>query len=188
MNPRKTIPRLLEVISFVFVCSIVVYAQTKPPPNSKPDDPMNAGKGNSSDDGPALGPMEEEMRAKRAIKFAEKEYHENLDRAREVAQLGTQVRDSYKQSKAIGRDDLKKLERLEKLTKRIRSEAGGSDEDISPGDVPNELEPAISRLAEVAESLRKVVEKTPRQVISAAVIEQANVILQLVRFARRFGH
>jgi len=40
----------------------------------------------------------------------------------------------------------------------------------------------------VAESLFKAVEKTPRQVISAAVIEKANALLHLARITRNFFH
>jgi hypothetical protein len=190
MHWRMTVTGLLRITVLLFACPIAVPAQTgpqNPPPTS--NDPMNAAKGNSSsDDGPALGPMEEEMRVKRAIKYAEKEYQENVERAREVAQLGTQLRDDYKGSRSLSRGDAKKLERLEKLTRRIRGQAGGSEEDVTVDNVPNELEPVLSRLAEVTSSFCKIVEKTPRQVVSASVIDQANVILQLVRVTRRLFH
>lgn len=147
--------------------------------------PATADNQDSSDKDPIIyGSMEEEMRAKRRIKLEEKLYEENLERAREADKLGTELRNSYEQKKAFTREDTKKLERLEKLTRRIRSEAGGSDEDTSLDNPPNELQLALSRLAQVTESLRKIVEKTPRQVISATVIQQANVVLQLVRIAR----
>ena len=38
------------------------------------------------------------------------------------------------------------------------------------------------------QALRKSVESTPRQVVSASVIEQANVILELIKFTRNFSH
>jgi DNA repair ATPase RecN len=132
--------------------------------------------------------MEEEMRKRREIKLAEKEYRDNLERAREVAELGAALRDSYKAHKSLSHEDTRKLERIEKLAKKIRNEAGGSDEDTSLDDPPRELEPALSRLAEVSGSLRKVVEKTPRQVVSAAVIQQANALLQLLKFCRSLFH
>jgi len=135
-----------------------------------------------------FGSLEDEMRAKRRIKLEEKQYQENLERAREADKLSVELRNSYEQTKAFTREDTKKLERLEKLTKRIRSEAGGSDEDESLDNPPNELQLALSRLAQVTEGLRKVVEKTPRQVMSATVIQQANVVLQLVRITRNLFH
>ena len=131
-----------------------------------------------------FGSLEEEMRAKRKIKLDEKQYQDNLDRAREADKLSLELIDSYEKSKALTREDTKKLERLEKLTRKIRSEAGGSDEEASIDNPPSELKLALSRLSQVTTALRKVVEKTPRQVVSATVIQQANVILQLVRITR----
>ena len=182
---------LLSSIVFVlilFASSIIGSAQTAQSKPSPSPDAGNAQKTSStSDDVPPLGPMEEEMRAKRAIKLAEKEYKDNLNRAREAAQISTQLSDSYKRNGALTRDDNKRLDRLEKLAKRIRSEAGGSSEDASQGEPPRELEATLARLAELSEALRKSVESTPRQVVSASVIEQANVILELIKFTRNFS-
>lgn len=135
--------------------------------------------------GEAPSPIEMEMRARRDIKAAEKEHQENLDRAQQAAQLSDELRDAYRQNKSLGREDLKKLERLEKITRRIRSEAGGSDDrDNSLEKVPTQMETALSRLAEVSEVMRKGVEKTPRQVISAPVIERANELLDIIAYIR----
>lgn len=180
--------KLIFIVQFVlmlFVCSPPLSSQTRPPvpPPTPPQNPSsNADK---SDDKPRdLGPMELEMLKRREIKLAEKEHKDNVERAREVAALGAQLRDSYKENKSLGHEGTKKLDRLEKLTRKIRSEAGGSDEDALIDNLPRELEPALSRLAEESDSLQKVVEKTPRQVVSAAVIEKANVLLQLLKFCR----
>jgi hypothetical protein len=79
---------------------------------------------------------------------------------------------------------MKKLERLEKLARRIRSRAGGEDDDEPLNNVPTTLEPALTRLAETSEALSKGVEKTPRMVISTTVIERANELLEIIRFIR----
>jgi hypothetical protein len=42
----------------------------------------------------------------------------------------------------------------------------------------------IKHLAEMAEELRKMVEKTPRQVISATVIDQANRVVLVTQHLR----
>ena len=78
------------------------------------------------------------------------------------------------------------LDRLEKLARRIRSDAGGSEEDVSIESPPQQLEPALSRLAEESDCLKITVEKTPRHVVSAMVIEKANVLLKLIKLARGF--
>ena len=129
--------------------------------------------------------VELEMRARRDLKAAEKEHKENLSRAQEAAQLGTELRDAFASYKSLGRVEFKKLERLEKLTRKIRSEAGGSDDrDTNMEKVPVQLESALSRLAEVSVEMRKGVEKTPRQVISASVIERANELLDIITYIR----
>jgi hypothetical protein len=130
--------------------------------------------------------MMEEMRARWEIKYAEKERLENLDRAREAAQLGSELYNSYSHNKAFSSTERKKLDRLEKVTKKIRNQAGGSDGDVVIEDMPNQAEPALKRLAEIANDLRKAVEKTPRQVVSASVIERANEVLEVIRYVRSF--
>jgi hypothetical protein len=134
------------------------------------------------------GTPEEEMTARREIKAAEKNRQENLERAREAAQLGSEINNAFIKNQTLGRTEIKKLERLEKLTRRIRSETGGSDGDVTIENPPQKLESALSRLAELSEAMRKGVEKTPRQVISAYVIERTNEVLEILRFVRSFTH
>jgi len=162
----------------------MVKAQTRP--QNSPTPPETIEKPTSADDKANLGSIDEEMRVKQSIKLLEKEYKQNVERAREAATLSIELRDALKTGRAFGREETKKLERLEKLAKKIRDEAGGSDEESLLNNPPGKLESALSRLADVAESLYKAVEKTPRQVISAAVIEKANVLLKLARLTRNF--
>lgn len=131
-----------------------------------------------------LGSPAREMRARLEIERQEKLRRENLERAREVAQLGEELRDAFTSHKALERAEVKKLERLEKLTRRIRSEAGGSDDEEPLEDAPRGLDGAMMRIAELSGELRKGVEKTPRLVVSACVIEQANQLLELISFVR----
>jgi hypothetical protein len=174
--------RTLLFLSLMAACAISAQAQSRPTVN----DSVNAASSRpgSSDRGPDLGTPEEEMRARNEIKIAEKERQENLERAKEVAQLGAEIRDSFIRSQMIGAIEIKKLERLEKLARRIRSRAGGSDDEEPLNNVPASLSPAMSRLAETSEALFKGVEKTPRMVISTTVIERANELLEIIRFIR----
>ena len=185
MSTRTILSRIIPgSLLILFACSMAAVAQSGSL-NQSPKLPTTADSQDSSDKEPiTFGSIEDEMRAKRRIKLEEKQYQENLERAREADKLSIELRNSYEQKKVLTREDTQKLERLEKLTKKIRSEAGGSDEDTSLDNPPNELQLTLSKLAQVTNSLRKVVEKTPRQVISATVIEQANLVLQLVKVAR----
>ncbi len=126
------------------------------------------------------------MLARQDVRAAEKDHLENLERAREAAQLSTEIRDAYLRNKAFSRIEQKKLERLEKVTRKIRSEAGGSDGEVTIEDVPTQIEPALARIAEISDKMRKVVEKTPRQVVSASVIERANELLEIIHYLRTF--
>jgi len=142
---------------------------------------------NSTEDPPKeFTTMEEEMRAKRAIKFAEKEYQDNLERARDLSTLGASIVASFKQKNQLDREDIRKLEKVEKLAKGIRSAAGGSEDNVGMEKPPRDLNSAIDMLAELSKSLKEKVEKTPKHVISAVVIDESNVLLELIRLVRTF--
>jgi nitric oxide reductase activation protein len=131
--------------------------------------------------------MTDEMRVRREIKFAEKEHQENLDRASEASALGENLAASFKKKNCLDRDDIKKLDKLEKLAKRIRSEAGGSEDDLTIEEKPKDLQEAMTLLAKVSASLNHKIQETPRRVISAEIIERANVLLELVRIVRNIS-
>jgi len=157
--------------------------QTAPrgtPPSQRPDNPS------SDKDEPPLTSFEEEIRAKRAIKMAEKDHQENVNRAKEVADIAKDVQTRLTDKTTIDRDSAKKIERLEKLTKKIRGEAGGEDEEVKIVDRPTDINGAVKQIAESAESLSKAVQNTPRQVVSASVIGNANVLLELIKLLRAF--
>jgi hypothetical protein len=158
-----------------------VLAQSSPTNNSNPVSAENSRPGANRSD---LGSPEDEMRARNEIKIAEKARQENLERAKEAAQLGVEIRDGFSKTSMLGSSEIKKLERLEKLARRIRSSAGGSDDAEPLDNVPASLPPALNRLAETTEALCKGVEKTPRMVISTTVIERANELLEIIRFIR----
>ena len=87
------------------------------------------------------------MRAKRAIKLAEKDHEENLNRAREIGESENNFR-GLKNKSSIDREFLKKIERLEKLTKKIRGEAGGEEEEVKIVDRPSDISSPITQIAE----------------------------------------
>ena len=175
------------VVALLLFSVHVVVAQassSKPTPTpARPADPMNP----SSDNTSPLTSFEEEIRAKREIKLAEKEYQENLNRAREISQLSKELQEGLKNKSLLQHDDVKKVDRLEKLTKKVRGEAGGEDGEINLVNRPVALDATLTRICEVTDSLSKDVQNTPRQVVSAAVIDNANVLLELIRILRGFA-
>lgn len=132
----------------------------------------------------AYASIEEEMRAKRVIRAAEKAHQENLLRARNLSFIASTLAAECKEKGQLDREDLKKLEKAEKLARSIRSAAGGSEDDVELEHRPGTLSAALKMFAEVATSLRINVEKTSKHVVSTAVIDEANVILELLRIVR----
>lgn len=187
--------RTLFLLAFLIGFSSEVQNRHQEPvrpaqPSKTSKDPVGSEKGVSRPERPdskiMVGSPEAEMMARQDLRAAEKDYKDNLERAREAAQLSTEIRDAYLHNKAFGRTEEKKLERLEKLTRKIRSEAGGSAGETTLENVPAQMEPALTRLTEVTDKMRKGVEKTPRQVVSAAVIDRANELLEIIRYIRNF--
>ena len=181
---KKTFPNRVHACAcfILFGCALllstsIASAQTPRPPSA---DPPTRG------DQSPVGGFEDEIRAKRAIKMAEKDHEENLERAKEIADLGKFLETSLKDKTTIDRESAKKLDRLEKLTKKIRNEAGGEEEEVKIVDRPTDITGAVTQIAKSAESLSKAVQDTPRQVVSASVIGNANVLLELIKLLRGF--
>jgi len=183
----ESIALLLSGLLLLSCGAVVAQTGSKTPPPSRPANPMSADKSSANDDDAPLTTYEEEIRAKRLIKIAEKEHQDNVNRAREISQLGKQLQETLKTRNALDHEDSKKLERIEKLTRKIRGEAGGGDDEVKLENRPIDLASTLTRIAEVTESLSKNVQNTPRQVVSAAVIDNANVLLELIRIMRTFS-
>jgi len=179
----RQLAKLTFLIFVLYSCEYPVSAQNIRQPG--PTEIVDAQRsGPFSDDDQRLGSIEDEMRAKRAIKYAEQNYKKNLARAQEVAEIAKVVNLSFKENRALNRNDLKKIEKMQKLTKQIRSNAGGSGDGAKIENRPGDLTEALDRVAEMSDSLRERVEKTPRHVVSASVIDEANVLLELINIVR----
>lgn len=170
---RKLFATRLVLLPLVFLFSLgFVCAQSNRDQSQQSDD-------SSSD-------SFDEMKARLEIKYAEKERSENLDRAREASQLSSEIYNNFKSNKVLTTSDKKRLDRLEKVTRKIRSRAGGSDGDVTIEDLPNQMEPLLKRLADIVDNMRKAVEDTPRQIVSATVIERSNEVLEMIRLVRPY--
>ena len=129
----------------------------------------------------------QEMLKEMELKRAENSHKQNIERAKESAQLSAQLRDANAQQKALNAAELKKLGRMEKLARQLRSEAGGGDDEEPLKDPPKDLPATLTRIAELAAEVCKNVEKTPRHVVSASMIAQTNELVELIRLARGFA-
>jgi len=174
-----TLGKALIVFSLIVTPLSSSTAQSIVRRQKPPSDPTKA-----DEDKEPFTVVEEEMRAKRAIKEADREYQENLGRARDLSSLGVALVTSFKQKNALDHEDIKKLDKVEKLAKAIRRAAGGSEDKVEMEKPPRDLTSAMEMLSDVSQSLKEKVEKTPKHVISATVIDEANVLLELIRIVR----
>ena len=175
----RTLRASIFAAAFVVALSVGAYAQSSPPRADTPfptPEPQRRPR--------PMGSPEEEMLRSAEIRHEEENHKEMVERADEAVQIGDEVLASFKQNRSLTRDDLKKLERLEKLARKIRGGAGGSDDDKQLQDPPGKVEGALSRLAGLTCDLKKSVSKTSRLVISAAVIEHTNEMIELIRHIR----
>ena len=176
--------RFLGLAGLMLIAQLSLNAQVVRPRTPPPT--MTADKSRPDSDDQAPTALDYEMRAKREIKYAEKEHQENLTRAREASELGNALAAAFRQNQALGSADLKKLEKLEKITKKIRSDAGASDDDFELEEKPSDLAEAVNSVAKVSTSLSQKVLKTPRRVVSTSIIEESNVLLELIRIVRTY--
>lgn len=128
----------------------------------------------------------DELRYRAAIRHEEETYQEMVERAAEIGDLSSQLADNFDSNKGLSRDDLKRLERIEKLARKIRGNSGGSDGEKANEDSPAELKTAVMRLTELSEKLNEGVKKTSRMIVSATVIERSNELIELVKVIRGF--
>jgi hypothetical protein len=131
-----------------------------------------------------FGRPEAEMLRRAEIRREEETHKDMVERADEAAQIGGDLLTSYKRNSTLTRDDQKRLERLEKLARKIRGGAGGSDDEEELSDPPGQVEDAVTRLAKLSCDLKESVSKTSRLVISAGVIRRSNEIIELIRHIR----
>lgn len=135
-----------------------------------------------------LGSPEEEIIRRAEIKHEEESHKEMVDRADEAAIIGEQLLNTFQKNKSLGKDDFKKLERMEKLARKIRGSTGGSDDEAPLENPPQQMDKALARLAEVSDQLNKSVQKTSRLVISASVINSSNELIELIKHIRSIQH
>src|SRR5947208_1561336 len=90
------------------------------PPTPFPD-PRQQGPDKSDRSSTDFGDPTNEIKTKLAIKAERKQYEENVARAKEADDIASGLRETYESKKAFNAEDEKKLERLEKLAKRIRN-------------------------------------------------------------------
>jgi septal ring factor EnvC (AmiA/AmiB activator) len=134
-----------------------------------------------------------ETMAKQRIEREKKEYEELLQRSEEAVKLSEELEKSFANSNQISAEDQKKLDRLEKLVKKIRSELGADDDDgereaaeKEKVEKPSTMVNAFKTLQTNAAQLFNEIKKSTRYSVSVIAIQTSNALLKLVKFIR-FG-
>ena len=134
-----------------------------------------------------------ETLAKQRIEREKKEYDELLKRTEEAVKLSDELEKAFNDSNKLSGEDRKKLDKLEKLVKKIRSDLGGSDDENdevekdNEEDKPNSLIGAFKSLQSNASKLFDEIKRSTRYSISAVAIQSSNVLLKVLKFIR-FGN
>lgn len=122
--------------------------------------------------------------AKLRIEQEKKDFEELVQRTEEALELSKQLGDSTNQSQ-LSDADLKKLQRLEKLVKKIRNELGADDYDEEADETfPQTVTSAIAKLRSAASSLFDEIKSSTRYSISVAAVESSNMIMRLLKFIK----
>lgn len=177
----------VQFLRFTLACALVLFTAlwlsaqaqsgpTQPIPQPSPIERRH--------DGIDFGNRETDTRTRMILKKEKKEYEENVERAQEARDLAAELQKTYEIAHSFNAADYKKLERLEKLARRVRNEVGGSQTDADPKELPRTQNEAVSLLADLAKELCDEVEKTPRRVVSASIINQANKLIALTQYVR----
>ena len=121
---------------------------------------------------------------KQKIEKAKEDHIELVERGQEALKLSEQLTVSYDNNKKFSKSDFEKLDKLEKILKKIRKELGGDEEDAETEVSPSNMGDAVKILRDNTVNLFDALQKTTRYSISAVAIESSNTVLKLVRFMR----
>jgi hypothetical protein len=174
---KSSLKSLLLSILIIFVVGATAQAQLRDDAFGGDPNPRNA---------PQYPNPADEMRYRAAVRHEEETHREVIERAEEIGEISTELVKRYDAQKNLGRDDLKSLERIEKLARKIRGNAGGSDTEHSLETPPDRLDAAVERLSELSGQLKDGVKKTSRMVVSAKVIQRSNEVIQVVKIIKNF--
>jgi membrane-associated HD superfamily phosphohydrolase len=173
----------LIFIAILFSMTVVcVNAQSDAPEFGKP-----GATGKEKDDFPK---GIKETLAKGRIEREKKDFEELVQNGEEAAQLSESLEKTFAESNKLSVEDQKKLDRLEKLAKKIRRELGANDngnEDATEEvENPSSLRDAFRALQSSTGKLVAELKKTTRYSISVLAIQSSNAFLKVVKFIR-FG-
>ncbi len=181
------LPKIFIIFIFVFAVSTGTSAQS--------DASTSSGRTPAKE---TLPKNIQETLDKHKIEQAKKDHDEMIERGEEALKLSEELEKSVENNNKLSSQDQAKLVRLEKITKKIRKELGGDDDDEavieetkeSSGEVPaieekmSPLSSAIKRLQTTATKLLNELKKTSRFSVSVIAIQSSNSLLKILKFIK----
>ena len=172
----KILPFTALLIGLVTIGTLAQEADSRFPgsnPKNDPDQPVGI----------------RETREKMRIDQDKKNYEEMIGRSEQVLKLSQDLEKAFEQTPSLTRSDLEKLDDLEKLVKKVRSELGGNSDDGDDPDQANDDSPktaadGVKALSLYAGKLVDELKKTSRFGISAVAIQSSNSVLKIVRYLK----
>lgn len=154
---------------------------------------------------PGRDPREEQPKSikeqleKLRIEQEKKDHQAMLDRGETALKISEELEKRVNTTSQLDTKDREKLESLEKLLKKIRTELGGDDDSDSapdadaeapdpteakPNDRPKDVVDGIKSLRSTTIKLVDELKKTTRFTISAAAIQTTNAVLRITRILK----
>lgn len=125
----------------------------------------------------------QESLAKQRITRERKDFDEMIENSEEALKISVELEKSFVKNSGFSVEDQKKLERLEKVVKKIRSEMGG-DSDDEAEEKPSSVADALQTLKTGTNNLVSEIKKTSRYSVSVVAVQSSNALLKVVRFLR----
>ncbi len=123
-----------------------------------------------------------ESLAKQRIEREKKDFAELIQRSEEAVKIIDELDKSFTANNQFSSEDQKKLDRLEKVAKKIRDEISSGDGEAE--DKPLSILNALKALKSNTLTLVDELKKTSRYSISVIAVESSNALLKAVRFLR----
>src|SRR5207249_717682 len=121
------------------------------------------------------------------IERAEAKQKKLMDSAEELNSLAQDLFKSARGQSQISGENQKKLAKIEKLAKHVRSEQGGENGDDNLENPPQNLETALDRLQKATEEIEKETGKLTRHAVSIVLIERTNEVIALTKTIKKMG-
>lgn len=167
-----------RIFQFIFSSLLIIFASVFV--NAQIDASTPSGRPKQEDFPKSI----QENLKKHEIERNKKEHEKMLENGEEAVRLSEELVASFEKNNQFSAKDEEKLERIEKLVKKIRNGLGGADEKEAEEEKPSTLEVAVKTLRKTTVSLLNELKKTTRYSISAVAIQSSNSLLDIVRFLR----